>query len=595
MQVNTHPEFVLTDFIDVESLQNLQDSFARLTGIATSFRDAKGNPITQPAEKPAFCRLIRASESGNLACHESHRQACESAKSADQPCQVSCHAGLTQFAAPIMMQGRHIGTIVVGDRPVAPLSRESLESLARLHRIPTDELLHAADNLIAWPAEHMAPALEFVRHLADMLTRLSLNAYQLQCRMDDLRAVHEVSSKLTGRVGLQEILDTATKTLVETMVLRAAGIRLLDDETGVLHIASVCNLSEAYLDKKAILASESAIDQEVLGGKTVYIRDLRTDPRNAYRDKAREEGIASVLVAPLKSGGKPIGVIRAYMDYVYEFSPFDVSLMEAIASQVASAIVNHRLRKEAEEAERLDRQVKLAADIQRRMFPRHYPEHDHYEFACIYQPNFDLGGDFYDFIEFPGGGIGIVIADVVGKGVPASLMMASARATLRSAAKRVATPSEAVQEVNLRLWEDSVLSEFVTAFFGLLSSDGTRLKYCNAGHEPLLLLRNGEILTLDKGGLVLGLEPDAEYEFAEEPLQPDDLLVLVTDGIVEAMNYDDDAYGRERLHSSIRLHGAMAPDMPLDLLAKQILWDVRRFVGLAKLTDDITLMVIRVR
>ncbi len=595
MHLNTQPEFVLTDFVDVASLQSLQDSFAHLTGIATSFRDAKGAPITHPAEKPSFCRLMRSSESGDAACHASHRESCESARAAGAPCQTRCHAGLAQFAAPIVMQGRHIGTVIVGDRPEAPINAAAAALLARTHGLPEADLALAAAELAPWTPDRMATARVFAQHLADMLSKLSLSAYQLRCRMDDLRAVHEVSSKLTGRVGLQEILDTATKALVETMILRAAGIRLLDEETGVLHIASVCNLSDAYLNKKAILASESAIDQEVLSGKTVYIRDLRTDPRNAYREKAIEEGIASVLVAPLKSSGRPIGVIRAYMDYVYEFSPFDVSLMEAIASQVAAAIVNHRLRIEAEEAERLDRQVKLAADIQRRMFPKRNPIHPHYEFACIYQPNFDLGGDFYDFIEFPGGGIGLVIADVVGKGVPASLMMASARATLRSAAKRVSTPSEAVQEVNQRLWEDSVLSEFVTAFFGLLSADGRRIRYCSAGHEPLLLLRNGEIHTFDKGGLVLGIDPETEYEFADESLEPDDLLVLVTDGIVEAMNYDGDCYGRERLHTSIRLHGAMAPDMPLGFLAKQILWDVRRFVGLAKLTDDITLVVVRVK
>ncbi|MBX3395309.1 MAG: SpoIIE family protein phosphatase [Phycisphaerae bacterium] len=595
MLQTTATEFILTDFIDAQSLQALQDGFARLTGISTSFRDASGASITEPSEKPAFCRLMRSSASGDAACRSSHVAASDAAKAADRPCQTSCHAGLSQYSAPILLQGRHIGTIIVGDRPRIPLAREALTHLAALHGLPASELSRAASELPIWADEAMASAMEFVSHLAGLIARLAYNAYQLRCRVDDLKAVHEIASKLAGRVALQEILDTATKTLVETMILRAAGIRLLSEETGVLQIASSCNLSEDYLDKKSILADESEIDREVLSGKTVYIRDLRTDPRNQFPEKARNEGLASVLVAPLKSGGKPIGVIRAYMDYVYEFSSFDVALMEAIASQVASAIVNHRLREEAEEAERLDRQVKLAADIQRRMFPKHNPDHPHYEFACIYQPNFDLGGDFYDFIEFPHGEVGVVIADVVGKGVPASLMMASARATLRSAAKRVATPSEAVREVNLRLWEDSVLSEFVTAFFGLLSADGRSIRYCNAGHEPLLLLRHGDVIPLEKGGLVLGLDPDAEYEFAEESLLPEDLLVLVTDGLVEAMSYDGEAYGRERLFSSIRLHGSMAPDMPLELVAKQLLWDVRRYVGLAKLTDDITLVVIRVR
>lgn len=595
MLQSTQPEFVLTDFIDADSLRSLLDAFAMLTGIATSLRDDTGAAIVEPSHKPAFCSLMQSTPSGKSACAASHAAASEAARVTDHPCRTTCHAGLSQFAAPILLQGRHLGTILVGDQPLTAPSRGELRSLAELHDLSKAELSNAAAELPLWSDGVMQSAVYFVNQLASILTKLAYNAYQLRLRIDDLKAVHEIASKLAGRVALQEILDTATKTLVDTMILRAASIRLLNEETGVLQIASSCNLSEEYLDKRSILAGESEIDREVLAGKTLYIRDLRTDPRNAYPEKARQEGIASVLIAPLKSGGKPIGLIRAYMDYVYEFSPFDVALMEAIAAQVASAIVNHRLRKEAEEAERLDRQVKLAADIQRRMFPRHNPNHDHYDFACIYQPNFDLGGDFYDFIEFRNGQVGIVIADVVGKGVPASLMMASARATLRSAAKRVPTPSEAVREVNLRLWEDSVLSEFVTAFFGILAPDGSHIRYCNAGHEPLLLLRSGEVISLDKGGLVLGLDPDAEYEFDQEPLHPDDLLVLVTDGIVEAMNYDGEAYGRERLHSSIRLHGSMAPDMPLELVAKQILWDVRRYAGLVKQSDDITLVVIRVK
>ncbi|HWL93625.1 MAG TPA: SpoIIE family protein phosphatase [Phycisphaerae bacterium] len=595
MLQTTQPEFVLTDFIAPESLQALQASFARLTGISTGFRDGEGRAIVEPSEKPAFCQLMRSTASGDAACLASHAEAAQAARLADRPCETCCHAGLSQFVAPILLQGRHLSTISVGDRPKEPLDKSRIRELAKKHGLSFAALSNAAAELAPWSDTATTDATAFVQHLASTLTKLAYNAYQLQCRIDDLKAVHEIASKLAGRVGLQEILDTAVKTLVETMILRAASIRLLEPDTGVLRLAAAYGLSEEYLDKRAILAEESEIDREVLNGKTVYIRDLRSDPRNDYPEKADAEGLASVLIAPLRSGGRPIGLIRAYMDYIYEFSPFDVALMEAIAAQVASAIVNQRLRAEAQEAEQLDRQVKLAADIQRRMFPRHNPRHDHYEFGAVYQPNFDLGGDFYDFIEFEHGAVGVVIADVVGKGVPASLMMASARATLRSAAKRVDTPSEAVKEVNLRLWEDSVLSEFVTAYFGLLSADGRRLRYCNAGHEPLLLLRSGEIMTLDKGGLVLGLDPNAEYEFAEESLEPGDLLVLVTDGVIEAMNYDGDAYGRERFHSSIRLHGAMAPDMPVEMIAKQLLWDVRRFVGLAKLTDDITLVVVRVK
>ena len=423
---------------------------------------------------------------------------------------------------------------------------------------------------------------------------VSADERSLQALRQGFAAVHKIASQLAGRVKLQEILDTATQQLVETMGLRASGIRLLDHDTGVLKIASICKLSRAYLNKPPIPVSQCPIDEEALAGKTVYVRDVRTDPRTYYKEKARAEGLVSALVTPLQSDGRSIGLLRAYMDREIEFSPFDVSLMEAIASQTAAAIMNARLRREARAAEQLERQVKLAVDVQRRMIPDHVPDESHYRFGCIYEPSLDLAGDFYDFIKFPTGEIGVVIADVVGKGVPASLMMASARSALRAHAQCVPDLNLLMQEVNHRLCQDTLESEFVTVFYGVLSPDGRHLRYCNAGHEPLLLLRDGKIEELDVGGLVLGLDPAAEYEWAERRLEPGDLLVMITDGLIEALNFDDQAYGGARLHDSVRRHGALSSGLSPDLIAKQLLWDVRRFAGLAKMSDDITLVVTRV-
>ena len=594
MNQTAEPKLNLADFIDVEVLQVLQDAFAAVTGIATSIRDAEGRPITDPSVRPKFCELLQSTASGAEACRISHVDAADAALGAERPCRNECHAGLSQFVAPIMLNDARLGTIIVGDRPRRPICVQDVHRLATAHSLDADLLGRVADELEPWLDDTMTAAATFAHHLATTIAKLCHNAYQLRCRIDDLAAVHDVASKLAGRVELQEVLDTATRQLVETMGLRASGLRLLDEETGVLRIVSVCNLSPEYLDKKAIQAADSPIDQQALDGETVYVENAQTDPRTFYKDKAREEGLVSALTTPLKFRGKPIGVLRAYMDRVHAFSAFDVALMEAVASQVAAAIVNARLRRDAREADRLERQVKLAAEVQRRMIPARSPDQDRYAFGCIYEPSSDLGGDFYDFQELPTGDICVVIADVVGKGVPASLTMASARSALRTHAPRAADLNELMQEVNMRLCEDTLVGEFVTAFYCVLGADGRRLRYCNAGHEPLLLLRGGAIQRLDVGGPVLGIDPNAEYEWAETELLPGDLLVLVTDGIVEAMNYDDESYGRDRLHASIRLHGAMAPDLPTELIAKQLLWDVRRFAGLAKMSDDITLVVVRV-
>lgn len=412
---------------------------------------------------------------------------------------------------------------------------------------------------------------------------------------DGFSALIGIADVLAGKAELQQILDIATQQLVETMRLKAASLRLLDEETGELKIAAVAHLSQTYLDKGPIMLEASRVDQEALRGETVYLRDFSTDPRVIYKEMARREGLVSALATGVSFRGKAIGVLRAYMGRPYEFSEAEVSLLRAVASLLAAAIVNARLQRDARDRAELRRQLRLAAEVQRRMIPAQPPSTARYEFGCVYEPSAELGGDFYDFIRFDNGDIGAVIADVVGKGVPASLMMASARSALRSNARRVTDIGEIMASVNRRLCHDTLPQEFVTAFYLELSQDGRKMKYCNAGHEPLLLLRDGRIRDLDAGGLALGILEDERYEWAEESLQPGDLLLLHTDGLSEARGYDDRVYGRTRVHASLRLHGASGADMPADLIAKQLLWDVRRFVGLSRIPDDLTLVVFRVK
>jgi sigma-B regulation protein RsbU (phosphoserine phosphatase) len=538
---------------------------------------------------------MQSSTSGEAACAAAHAEAGRLAGTTMEPCRYECHAALNQFVAPILLEGRHLGTIILGGHPAGTLQRDRLEALGQKHGLAVEDLQAAAGVLAPWSEEVISSATQFAQQLASTIARLCYQSYELRRRVDELAALHQVSSMLAGRSELQEILDTATKSLVATMGLRAAGLRLLDEDTGELKIASVAHLSMDYCDTDPILLSQSPIDQEALEtGKTVYVEDVRTDPRTYYKEKAVREGLVSALVTPLASGGLRIGVLRAYRGQLYRFTPFDVSLLEAIAIQVAAAIVTVRLRRDAEQAERLDRQVKLAGEVQRRMIPARAPANPRYDFGCEYEPSSQLGGDFYDFLALPNGDIGAVIADVVGSGVPASLMMASARSALRAYSERVPDIGALMTAVNRRLYDDTLPSEFVTASYAVLGADGRRLTYCNAGHEPMLLLRRGTLQVLDVGGVVLGIDPEARYEAGELVLEPGDLLVLVTDGMTEALNYDDQAYGRSRLQVSVKLHGAMAADLPTGLIAKQLLWDVRRFVGLAPQSDDMTLVVVRV-
>lgn len=417
-----------------------------------------------------------------------------------------------------------------------------------------------------------------------------MNAPQSNPTTPEWSVLQAVAAMLAGRTELQAVLDGATRLLVELLNFHAASIRLIDEATGELKIVSFYNMSQAYLDKGPLRLETSKIDSEALTGTTVYIADLATDPRTVYRDDAKREGIVSGLVTPLSHGGRAFGVLRVYTNKPYEFPPNQVALVQTIATQVAGAIVNARLTRDLRDADRMERQIRVAAEVQRRMIPASTPKSERYSFGCVYEPSWELCGDFYDFLEFPTGDIGVVIADVVGKGVPASLLMASARATLRSHAKRVYDVNEIMEEVNLRLYKDTLDSEFATAFYGVLSADGKRFTYCSAGHDPPLLLRDGRIRELEMGGMPLGIDRTIKYLRSIEHLRPGDVILMYTDGVIDAANFEGDSFGRARLQESLIRHAALPPTQ----LAKQILWDVRRYAGLSRLMDDITLVAIAV-
>jgi len=504
---------------------------------------------------------------------------------------MECHAGLTQFAAPIVVQDQHLGTILLGERPRTPLSEDNIRRLAREFDLNLDELRRAAWALRPWSDPDMQPAVEFLSYMANALARRCYQEVQLRDRVQELSALYRLSSMLAGTADVQSILDRSAQLIVEVLGAKASSIRLLNDSTGELKIQAVHNLSPQYLNKGGISVRTSPIDIEALEKGIVYIGNQPEDPRTVYPAHARAEGIVSALVAAMRYRGTSIGVMRVYTGEHREFSSFERSLMQTMASPMAAAIIDARLRQEALEAERLEQQVSIAATIQRQMIPATPPRHPFLDIGAVYSPSLELGGDFYDFIELPHGNLGLTIADVAGKGIPASLTMASARAALRAHAKSIYDIDRIMSEVNRHICRDVNISEFVTAFYGVFSPDGRRLTYCNAGHERPLLLRDLCVAPLEVGGLMLGVEPTAKYDKGLLHLRPGDVLLFSTDGLPEGMNFTDEMYDRHRVIDSLRTHY----HLDAGSIAKQILWDLRRFRGLAEQSDDVSIVVVKVR
>ena len=562
----------LTDFMDLPTLQEIQDSFAAVANVKATITDADGNLLTQPTPTREFLRRQKAlAEDEDVA----------GADPAGGPQKTGA-----EYVAPIIVNNQRLGTIrMTANGALAGIDEAKLNALATKVGIEPKQLKSLATGLLR--AKQSRPAaIQFLFLLANAIARLCFQEFQLRQRINELTAVYNVTMMLSEARDLNKVLQKTAEVVCDVMECKASSIRLVDVEKDELVIAAVHNLSKQYLNKGRIRLSTAEIDRVALTAKGFeYVRNMATDPRVQYPQESAREGNVSMLSAGMRYKGKPIGVLRVYTDEERHFSPFQTDLLKAVAAQAAAAIENARLLAETIEAEEIEKQVRLAADVQQRMIPQAAPRLPKVEFASVYVPCYTLGGDFYDFIPLPDDNVGLVVADVSGKGVPASLIMASVRAALRAHVDNTYYLYEVIRRVNLMLCRDTRPEEFVTLFYGVLDARNRRLTYCNAGHPPGLLRRGAELIELASDNMVLGVNPDEQYKQAVIDLKTDDVLLLYTDGLTDAANFKGERFGRQRLNEAFQ-NAERA-----ETVAQSILWDLRKFVGLSKATDDVTMIV----
>jgi serine phosphatase RsbU (regulator of sigma subunit) len=560
----------LTEFLDQATLQDIQDSLVMVAQVKASILDDAGQPLTQTTVSERFSNR-------SAAIAAARRQKGDS--NLDQP-----------FSAPIIVNDIKLGSIVMEPTKAAPIKSSQVTRLAKKLNVPVEQIRGIIDAMNEEGMGQRTASVQFLYLLANALSRLCSQEMQLRQRINELTALFNISTMLSGTRGLQQILDRITRAVAEALHVKSCSLRLLDDHRDELVIKSVYGLSEEYLKKGPVTVALSPIDRAALAGQAVYIRDMTTDERVIYPHESQREGIVSSLVVGMVFKDRPIGVLRVYTAEIHEFTDVERKLLESIASQAAVAIENARLQEEAVEKERLERQVQIAAEVQRRMMPTRPPRVPGLDIAALYVPCFELGGDFYDFIPLGDHSVGLTIADVVGKGLPASLLMASVRAAMRAQADNVYDLDEIISRVNKSMSLDMRANEFITLWYGVLDYKHRQLTYCSAGHEPGILIRNGQLRDLATGGMVIGVDPEQKYDKEVVQLQKGDVLFIYTDGVPDAMNFNGDKFGKQRMRESLISHLGDSAEQ----ICRQMLWETRRFVGLNRRTDDTTMVVVKV-
>ncbi len=414
--------------------------------------------------------------------------------------------------------------------------------------------------------------------------------------VDKLRLLLDITKKISRSLDLQEVLNLVMETLDSLLPYDAAGIFVLKcvderlrtegEEPCVFQAEAVRGYDIDELSELHLKLGEGFIGHVALTREPIISADVSKDSIyiNA-RNQTRSE-----MVAPIISNDEVIGVFDLESDELNAYSDDDLQVLMLLASQVAIIIEKVMLHEQLIEKKRLEGQLEVARQVQLELLPPNDPKLADYDISAYNFPTEEVSGDYYDWVRIYDDQIGLVIADVSGKGVPAALLMAFLRASLRAATHVGYAPHISLAKVNYLLWESIERNQFVTAFYGILDASSRTLAYANAGHNPPLMLdANGGVHFLERGNVPLGMFSDTRYHEYYLSIEPGELLVLYTDGVTESMNADGEEFGRDRLAISVK---ANAYRSARDLITA-VYKDVIDWTDGQGMSDDGTFFVIK--
>ena len=371
---------------------------------------------------------------------------------------------------------------------------------------------------------------------------------------------------------------------------------LVDVPSNILQQAAATPIAlESYLRLHSITPGEGLIGRVWQTGQSVCLNEFSEAPELA-KLRGSAFGSASVMAASLRYGQQDLGVLTlANGPMGSPFSQSDFVVFKSIAEQSAFALYNAIIYSMANEKKRLDHDLEIARDIQRILLPAEAPAINGFQISGINVPARQVSGDYFDYIHVDDERLGVAIADVSGKGVPASLIMAICRSVLRAEAVRNPSPADVLRKVNRQLYPDIKEDMFISMAYLILDHERNGIMLARAGHDaPLLYKQESQTVTPVKSpGMVVGIDSGNVFDrltadFAIR-LERDDCLVLYTDGVTEALNTEGDEFGLERTIQAVRAsasNGAPA-------IVKKLIGDVRNFTGSHPQNDDITLIAIR--
>ena len=411
---------------------------------------------------------------------------------------------------------------------------------------------------------------------------------RLRRSVEELSILNDLAHAIGGLMDPQEVMKVIIHRSVHAIQAEQGVITMVDEESG----DPMRTLVRTMVNKS--VRNPYHFNNALLGWMQLHrvpiqLNTPREDPR--FQGVPWDDSIRSLLCVPLMVKGEVRGVLTVYNKKTAGgFTMDDQRLLSIIAAQSAQVIENARLYESERALLRMKEEVRLAARIQADFLPQVLPSVPGYEVAGRTIPAQVVGGDYFDFIPMEGNCLGVCLGDASGKGLPASLLMANVQATLRSQSLVNSPPKLTIERANKLLLQSTGPEKFVTLFYAVLDATHHSLTYVNAGHEfPYLLTKAPEPTRLSTGGTPLSITENVPFEEHTIALEPDDTLIIFSDGVTEAMNTEQGQFGQSRLEALL----LQCRNTPASTILERIVAAVKQHTGTAPQHDDITVVAVR--
>jgi serine phosphatase RsbU (regulator of sigma subunit) len=408
-------------------------------------------------------------------------------------------------------------------------------------------------------------------------------------RLRAFATLSKATNELLAQRPLAEVLELVIDLVFEIASPDRGAVMLTEGEPARLRPAASRGLKPGEGEFEI---SRTIVDQVLRQQQVVLTTDARTDDRFGGAHSVILQNIRSAMCVPLWNNRDVIGLI--YVDTLGGPKRFDRTDLEAltlVANVAAVKIDNVRLFQQEQRMKEIERELRAAARIQQRLLPAEPLRVPGYELSGLNVPCHDVGGDYFDHVLRDGRTLSVAVGDVSGHGLSAALLMATVQASFHAHLSTAASVAELVSQLNRAVCRGSGDEQFCTFFYGEIDLHSGELRYCNAGHNPPLIVRaaGGEVERLSGGGMILGFDPDTAFTAHRIGLQPGDLIVAYSDGVTESVDPDDEEFGEERLIETVM--GCRG--LPVEEIRSGIDTAVEGFAGEAEPFDDYTLLLVR--